>query len=88
MGYAYWPWGNAAPVPRLKHPTRKAALVASSAAPGFLIPLCTGAARALRATARILGARPVGKLWIGLAGEKPLSRRMLAQARNIGLRLV
>jgi len=91
VGYAYWPWGKAAPKPRRKHPTRKAALVASSAAPGFLIPLCTGAARALRASAQILGAKPVGKLWIGLRGQQPdqpLSPRTLAHARRIGLRLV
>jgi len=91
VGYAYWPWGAAAPKSRVKHPTRKAALVASSAAPGFLIPLATGAARALAATAEILGAEPVGRLWIGLAGKErcpQLSARELERARRIGLRLV
>lgn len=91
VGYSYWPWGQAAPKPRNKYPTRKAALVASSAAPGFLIPLTTGAAKALRVSAQILGAKPVGRLWIGLAGQKrnqPLSPRTLAHARRIGLRLV
>ena len=91
VGYAYWPWGAAVPKSRRKHPTRKAALVASSAAPGFLIPLATGAARALAATAEILGAEPVGRLWIGLAGKErcpQLSVRELARARRIGLRLV
>src|SRR5208337_1522860 len=48
VGFAYWPWGKAAPAPRNKVQPRKAALVASSAAPGFLIPLLTGTARALR----------------------------------------
>jgi NAD(P)H-dependent FMN reductase len=90
VGNVYWPWGNAAPKPRNKHPTKKAALVASSAAPGFLIPLCTGAAKALRVSAQMLGAKPVGRLWIGLAGQKPnqpLSSRTLAHARRIGLKL-
>jgi hypothetical protein len=41
---------------------RKAVLVASCAAPGFRIPLLTGAARALRLTAQMLGAKTVGRL--------------------------
>jgi NAD(P)H-dependent FMN reductase len=91
VGYAYWPWGNPAPAGRNKMPTRKAALVASSAAPGFCIPLLTGTARALSATADLLGAKTVGRLWIGLSAMKPdqpLSRLTLARARRIGLRLV
>jgi NAD(P)H-dependent FMN reductase len=91
LGCVYWPWGMSAPQPRNTLPTRKAVLVASSAMPGFCIPLFTGAARALRVTARMLGAKPVGKLWIGLAAQQPqqaLSARTLAHARRIGLRLV
>jgi len=91
LGHVYWPWGQAAPASRIERPVRKAALVASSAMPGFCIPLLTGASRALRKTAKILGARPVGKLWIGLAAQQPqqaLSPRILADARRIGLRLV
>jgi NAD(P)H-dependent FMN reductase len=91
LGCVYWPWGMSAPQPRNTLPTRKAVLVASSAMPGFCIPLFTGAARALRVTARMLGAKPVGKLWIGLAAQKPqqaLSSRTLAHARRIGLKLV
>ena len=91
LGNAYWPWGQAAPKPRNKRPRRKAAIVASCAAPGFLIPLATGAARALRVTAQVLGAKTVAKLWIGLSAYEPhqtLSPRTLAHARQIGLRLV
>lgn len=90
-GHAYWPWGQAAPATRDKRLTRRAALVTSSAMPGFFIPLFTGAARALRLTAKILGAKPVAKLWIGLAANQPyqtLSLRTLAHARRIGLKLV
>jgi NAD(P)H-dependent FMN reductase len=89
-GYAYWPWGQRGPTTRNKRLDRKAALVASSAMPGFLIPLFTGAPRALRTTANILGARPIGKLWIGLSALQPhqsLSSATLAQARRIGLKL-
>lgn len=91
LGAAYWPWGKAAPQVRTKRFTRKAVLVASSAAPGFCIPILTGAARALKVTAQMLGARTVERLWIGLCAQQPhqtLSRRTLAHARRIGLGLV
>ncbi len=91
IGYTYWPWGKAAPSPRNKALPRKAALVASSAAPGFLIPLVTGTARALRITAKMLGARTVGSLWIGLAAAEPhhvLSARVRERARRMGWKLV
>ncbi len=90
LGYAYWPWGQKGPRLRSKLQPREAALVASSAMPGFLIPLATGAARALRLTATMLGARPVGTLWIGLAAQdpqQPLPSHMVARARRLGMRL-
>jgi hypothetical protein len=58
--------------------------------PGFLIPLTTGSARALRLAARMLGAKPVGKLWIGLTAGEPqpaLSARTLERARQLGMKL-
>jgi multimeric flavodoxin WrbA len=88
--FTYWPWGQAAPTGRKKHPTRKAVLVASSAMPGFLIPLFTGTAGALRTAAKMLGATPVGTMWIGLAAGEPhysLPARTRARARRIGLKL-
>jgi NAD(P)H-dependent FMN reductase len=91
LRYAYWPWGQAAPKQRSNRITRKAALVATSAAPGFCIPVLTGAARVLRQTAKLLGARPVGKMWLGLSSMKPhqdLTKRTIERARRIGLRLV
>ena len=90
LGATYWPWGQGAPRPRSKRLTRKAVLVSSSAMPGFCIPLLTGAARALRITAKSLGGRPVATLWIGLTAkqpDQPLSPRTLARARRIGLTL-
>ena len=90
VGYAYWPWGQAAPKMRSKRLTRKAVLVSSSAMPGFFIPILTGAARALRISAKMLGIKPVATLWIGLQGKEPnqpLSPRTLARARRIGLTL-
>ena len=90
LGYVYWPWGQNVPKLRNKRQPRKAVLVASAAAPGFLIPLATGAARALRTTAGMLGAKPVGHLWIGLAAGEPhhaLSPRTLERARRLGMSL-
>ena len=90
IGFAYWPWGQAAPAARKKRATRKATLVASSAMPGFLIPLATGTGHSLRTTAKMLGAKPVGSLWIGLAAREPhptLSARNRNRARRIGWKL-
>lgn len=90
VGYSYWPWGQNAPRMRNKQQRRKAVLVASAAMPGFLIPFATGAPKALRLTAKVLGAKPAGNLWIGLvSGEphSPLSARTLGKARRMGWKL-
>ena len=90
VGYAYWPWGKPAPKARPTKASKKAVLVASSAAPGLFIPLATGAARALQSTAGALGAKTVGRMWIGLVGAKPhyeLSPRERERARRLGRKL-
>ncbi len=90
LGYVYWPWGQNGPKLRSKLHPRKAVLVATAGMPGFLIPLTTGAARALRLAARMLGAKPVGNLWIGLTAGEPqpaLSARTLERARQLGMKL-
>jgi putative NADPH-quinone reductase len=91
IGYGYWPWEHATPRVRSKVHTLKAALVASAAAPGFMIPLFGGTRKALRTTAKLLGAKPVASLWIGLSAGQPHhqpSARILARARRIGTKLV
>jgi FMN-dependent NADH-azoreductase len=90
IGFTYWPWGQAAPKTRNKQAPRKAVLVASSAMPGFLIPLLTGTANALRMTAKMFGAKPVGRLWIGLSAQEPdhpLSAKDRQRARRMGWKL-
>ncbi len=91
LGYVYWPWGQQrGPVPRIKLPNKVAALVTSAAMPGLLIPLGTGAPRALKITAKILGAKPVASLWMGLSAvqsRQELSIGTKAKAKRIGLRL-
>jgi hypothetical protein len=60
------------------------------AAPGFLMPLLTGAPRALKLAAWALGARPVGRLWLGFRAVDPrqgLSPRALARAAALGRKL-
>ncbi len=90
VGAVYWPWGQAAPQPRSKALPRKAVLIASSAAPGILLRLATEAPKALRLAANCLGARPVARLWLGLAAQSAtpeLSPRALRQAFRIGQEL-
>jgi len=91
LGFTYWPWGQNSPRLRNKKQPRKAVLVASSGMPGFLIPLTTGAAKALRIAARSLGAKTIGTLWIGLIAHEPhphLPASLLNRARRMGWKLV
>ena len=90
VGYGYWPWGQLSPKSRSKLKPRKAVLVSSAAMPGFLIPLATGAPRALRTAAELLGAKPVGKLWIGLSAHEEhqkLSPHTRQRARQLCAKL-
>jgi NAD(P)H-dependent FMN reductase len=89
VAYAYWPWGAPSPVNRIKTLTRKAAVVTSAAMPGLFIPIATGAPRALKVTAKVLGANTVASMCIGLAAKRAptLSPRTLAKARRIGAML-
>ncbi len=90
IGYACWPWRTPPPKSRKKASMRKAALVASSATPGFLIPLLTGTGRALR-TAKMLDAKPIGSLRIGLSAQEPnhpLSAKNRQHARRMGVKPV
>jgi multimeric flavodoxin WrbA len=90
LGSAYWPWGQNAPTGRSKRMTRKAVLVATSAMPGFLIPIATGTGKALNMAATRLGAKTVGSLWIGLTASEPhheLSARTREKARHLGWKL-
>ena len=90
VGFGYWPWGQNAPRARSRQRSRRAVLVASAAMPAFLIPLATGAPRALRLTASLLGATPLRALWIGLAAHQPeahLSASVRQRAVRIGAML-
>jgi hypothetical protein len=91
VGFVYWPWGQPGPSVRDKRLPRKSVLVASSAMPGLFLPLATGAPRALKTASKILGARPIGTLWIGTSANEPhhaLPSKTITKAGRLGRNLV
>lgn len=83
--YVHWPWGKMAPRLRIKKGGKKALVIASSAMPGVLQPFFTGAPRALKATARQIGAEKVAVLSIGgivLHSQQKLSQRTVARIKK------
>ena len=90
--YFYWPWGKAAPVPRIGKASKKAITVTSSACPAFIGRiLMPGALSVLKKAARIMGANVVKSLYFGpVAGreDSQLSEKALLKARKAGEKLV
>lgn len=90
--YAYWPWEMRAPQFRKdKVKKKKAILVSSSAAPGFLACLAFGTQRQLKMTAKVIGAETVGTIFTGLIANNPqpnLSNSALKKIRAAVLNLV
>ena len=68
--YGYWPWGQHAPrFRKAKLPKKKALLVSSCAAPGFLGRWLYGTRKQLDTTAQTVGAVAVGSLFTGLISD-------------------
>jgi len=90
--YAYWPWGMPAPrFRKAKSPRKRAVLISSCAAPGFLGRWIYSSRRQLGMTAKVIGADTVGVLFTGLVADKehphlPESTRL--KARTLAARLV
>jgi NAD(P)H-dependent FMN reductase len=87
--YAYWPWGGG-PKPR-RTPHKRAIVVTASAAPALMARWSTDAGNLLRRVARLLGAKRVDTLRIGLARRTPdagLSDKARARAKTLGRRVV
>jgi NAD(P)H-dependent FMN reductase len=87
--YGYWPWGGG-PTPRRPR-TKRAIVVAASAAPTVMARWGTDAGKLLRRVAHLLGAKRVDTLWIGLARRTPdagLPPRARARAQALGRRIV
>lgn len=68
--YAYWPWGAPAPKFRKHRAGKQAVLIASCAAPGLMGRLFHATLKQLKATAKTIGAKPVGSTFIGLAAQQ------------------
>ncbi len=88
--YTYWPWGTMGPKMRVKTKTKKAVLITSSAMPGFLGRIFTGAMRALKIIAQTMGAKPVATLFVGLIADKPKREpppKAIRKARAAGRKL-
>lgn len=70
--YGYWPWGIHAPKFRKANlPKKKAILVSSCAAPGFIGRWVYGSHRQLNTAAQTIGAKAVGMLFTGLISDDP-----------------
>lgn len=87
--YGYWPWEAKAPQLRNPKPNKKAVLVSSSAAPGFLARFLTNVIKTLKDIAKMLRAKPIGVLWVGMINPKDstLSHKVMKQAQRLGQKL-
>ncbi len=70
VGFGFWPWGSPMPKIRKKKKTKKVVLVSSSSAPVFIGRYFSGALGSLKFLSRLLSAKPVGVLWVGLVNEE------------------
>lgn len=90
--YAFWPWGKPYPDYRkVGQVQKKALLISSSAAPAFIGSWLFGSSRQLRMTAKIIGARPVGLVFSGMASEQPrpaLAARSRARTEKLARKLL
>jgi FMN-dependent NADH-azoreductase len=88
--FAYWPWGQPGPKMREKSRVKKAVLITSTAMPAFAGRFFTGALRALRLTARTLGAKPIASIFVGMIAQQEKAKpsyKALRKAREAGRKL-
>lgn len=91
--YGYWPAGQKYPLFRKeKHsPKKKALIISSSAAPGLLGQLAFSSVRQLKSTANLIGAKPVGTVFVGFADKATAARlrkRQVGELQEYAQRLV
>ncbi|MCF8474823.1 MAG: flavodoxin family protein [Emcibacter sp.] len=90
--YAYWPWDNNFPEYRKDNSLRKkAVLVSSCAAPGFLGRWLYGTHKQLKMTARIIGADVVGTLFTGRIAKDSytsLPESVQKKAKTLAIKLI
>lgn len=91
IGAYYYPWGKHYPVLRSKSRPRKAIIVSSSAAPGFMNSglFGAGAIMTLRTIADLLGAEVIDTVKVGQVSERDfkIPEKCLRKARAAGQRL-
>lgn len=89
-GYAYWPWGSPAPKVRNKTLSKKAVIVSSSAAPALMARYLMGAMGALKTLAKMLHAKTIGVVWVGLVNQEHtvLTAKQKHKAHIMGKKLV
>ena len=75
--YTSWPWGQAAPRMRKSYPVKKAVLITSCAMPYLMGKFLTGSIRGLKLGVKMIGAKPVATIYIGLSAmqEKQVLRK-------------
>jgi len=90
--YGYWPWGTHIPKFRkVNAPKKKAVLVSSCAAPGIMGRWMYGTRSQLKTTAKTIGAKAVGTLFVGLIAKEAdvrLSDRVERKAEALVAKLV
>jgi multimeric flavodoxin WrbA len=82
--YAYWPWSMHAPQPRKKTCAKKAVIIASAAAPALMGRLFYSASKQLGMTAKTIGAKAVGDIFLGLVAGQAHTRLSEREKRRIG----
>ena len=89
--YGYWAWGMHAPKFRKANLSKKKALLVSScAAPGFIGRWIYGTNKQLNVTAQTVGAKAVGTLFTGLISDEPqtqLSDRVQAKIQKLATKI-
>jgi multimeric flavodoxin WrbA len=90
--YGYWSWKMNFPRNRKsKSKRKKALLISSSAAPGFMGRWMFQSRKQLKATAKIIGAARVGLLFTGMIAQEPhpqLPAKSKAKAEKLAKKLV
>lgn len=88
--FAYWPWETVVPKYRLDRIPKRAVLVSSSAAPARMSRMMAGMPKVLKEAARLMGAQPIGTLFIGKAAmreNQDVGQRDRKNARVLGKKL-
>lgn len=88
--YTYWPWGQAAPRMRKSPSAKKAVLITSSAMPSLMGKFLTGSLRGLKLGVKMIGARPVATIYIGLSAmqqKQNLRKNILRKTQNSARKL-